>query len=117
MPDNLTGIVKAKVGREQLAPFAVGRAVCGLPLGLVVYVGRNQYAHHDEPELRATNAALLQYMLAHREPRDLLHLRADEQTLRDGAEPRNLAKAFVDTLRWRTYEDYRKDLIACLGNV
>lgn len=117
VPEELRSLAKAEVWREKLASFAVGRIVCGLPLGLVVYVGRNQYAHHDEPELRATNCNLLQYMLDHRSARASTQLILDAQVLSESAYPRNLAKAIVDELAWRGYADYKNDLLAALENV
>jgi hypothetical protein len=38
--------------REKQLKFCIGRDLHGIPEGLIIYAGRNQYAHWEEEELR-----------------------------------------------------------------
>lgn len=39
-----------KATQKSAIPFCIGRELHGIPIGLIVYAGRNQYAHWDEED-------------------------------------------------------------------
>lgn len=43
---------------RKVIPFCIGREVRGLPIGLIIYAGRNQYNHWDVPTLNTTNTKI-----------------------------------------------------------
>jgi hypothetical protein len=73
--------------------------------------------HHEDVELLPPTKALFELMLRSPHERDLSRLVLDEILIVEPDEPRSLAKAFLDLVCWRSYEDYERDMIACLGNV
>ena len=48
IPPELSSIIKPK---SKVACFCIGRGVREVPIGLIIYAGRNQYAHWDEEHL------------------------------------------------------------------
>lgn len=56
IPANCAAFVKSS--KSKAVPFCIGPERHGVPTGLIVYAGRNQYAHWDEDELRDVNTAV-----------------------------------------------------------
>jgi len=50
IPANCTALVRAS--QKSAIPFCIGRELHGIPTGLIVYAGRNQYAHWDDEQPR-----------------------------------------------------------------
>ena len=46
IPANCSALVKAS--QKSAIPFCIGKELHAIPTGLIVYAGRNQYAHWDE---------------------------------------------------------------------
>lgn len=51
VPSELSSMIKPK-SISKVARFCIGRTVRGIPIGLIIYAGRNQYNHWDEESLR-----------------------------------------------------------------
>ncbi|MGE7946500.1 hypothetical protein [Lysinibacillus sp. NPDC093688] len=76
-----------------------GRMVNNEPLKNVIWQGRNQSMHYEEPFRRSE----------HRHVIDCF------SRLNIPLENINLAKEIIDLLEWKTYEQYENDLISLLG--
>jgi hypothetical protein len=69
IPANCSALVRPS--QKSAIPFCPGRELHGIPTGLIVYAGRNQYAHWDDEEphevtknvFRALSAAFYHNML------------------------------------------------------
>ena len=57
IPVELSGFVKAAN-----APYCIGRRVREVPLGLVIYAGRNQYNHVDDNKLSDLNSTVFEWL-------------------------------------------------------
>jgi hypothetical protein len=93
--------------------YCVGREVFGMPIGLIIYAGRNQYAHWDSGEnLCPLNMEVLNTLTCHFW-KDQMHDLAFDVGL-SGSRP--LAFLIVRlALRWQIFEDYAKDINSVFG--
>lgn len=57
VPDDISGSV-----RLNHAQFCVGRRIRNVPLGLIVYAGRNQYNHIDDDLLREPSSTVFEWL-------------------------------------------------------
>jgi len=57
VPSEYEGLIK---GRQ--AKFCVGDVVHGVKSGLIIYAGRNQFAHMNDPSLSALNEAIFDHL-------------------------------------------------------
>jgi hypothetical protein len=99
------------VGKSEAAiRFCIGREVRGVPIGLIIYAGRNQHTHYNVPSLNAVNEAVFERIA-------IVPGRSD---LKDPA--LDLANPLLDSyasnvtciLSWRSYDTYCSDLRALL---
>ncbi|MCW9705778.1 hypothetical protein [Fodinibius salsisoli] len=94
-----------------LRKFGVGKTVWGkLPMGLVIYAGRNQYNHFDEhPNFENE---LVEKIL------DRLATFRDEDKIfkTNHIKKHNTAQHILGILHWQSYGDYKKDMIEALKN-
>jgi hypothetical protein len=91
---------------KSVIPFCIGREVCGLPLGLIIYAARNQYNHWDEephPITRKVFFSLSEafsensvYDLAFEIPNLTITIHANE--------------VLLGALGWSTYERYVSEM-------
>lgn len=108
VPTQLTSIV----GNSKAAiPFCIGREVRGLPIGLIIYAGRNQHTHFNEKRYAKVNEAVFDHLATlpgHRPLKDpALNL----------ANPllQSFASNITFVLGWRSYQKYKADMQAMLG--
>ena len=94
-------------------PFCIGRRVHDVPIGLVIYAGRNQATHFNEKKLYGLNETIFQ-RLSDRNPSIL------DKDLRDPSfdllNP-NLtifADNITTLLGWRSFHEYNADMRALL---
>ena len=91
-------------------PFCIGREIRGMPIGLIIYAGRNQHTHYNEEKLDPVNQAIFDHLAV--VPR--------HSNLKDPA--MDLANQLLDShagnvtfiLGWRSYEAYASDLHSLL---
>lgn len=92
---------------EKSSKFCVGRSIKGVPIGLVIYAGRNQYNHWDEDPHKLT--------------KEIFNLLATNNTTTDYKDPAfNIDLANIDAyshnilslLGWNSYNDYKSDMLA-----
>jgi hypothetical protein len=100
---------------ESLRAYCVGRLVRGVPLGLIVYAGRNQYNHFDDDALREPNSAIFERLATG-------HGIASEEPFRDPAydlsnprRPLCLANNVTALIEWRNYARYEADMKTMLN--
>ena len=94
----------AVVGNSKPAtPFCVGRELRGLPIGLIVYAGRNQHTHFNEKRYNKVNEAVFNQLAVFN------HLRDPGLDL---ANPllESFASNITFILGWRSYEAYDEDM-------
>jgi hypothetical protein len=93
------------------APFCIGRSVRGVPLGLVIYAGRNQHTHFEDQSLREPNVEVFRrlslnhgYGKASSEPvvDPAFHLGTQSIT--------SFANNVTALIGWRSLEAYESDM-------
>lgn len=62
IPEDCREIVPSKA--ERAIPYCIGRRVYGLPIGLIIYAARNQYAHWEDEPFQVTKNIFNQLTLA-----------------------------------------------------
>ncbi|WP_027858750.1 hypothetical protein [Marinobacterium jannaschii] len=100
---------------QRVTKYCVGREVRGVPIGLIIYAGRNQYNHFDERPKLKNPAKTVFAMLAN------MGISENNQPLIDPAF--NLtndhivcfANNITTLLGWCSYQDYRDEMLAMLG--
>jgi hypothetical protein len=108
VPEHLTDIARKT---KSAHPFCIGREIKGLPIGLIIYAGRNQHTHFNDSSLSKINTAIF----------DQLALHANHPSLKDpGLDLGNPsidshANNITSILGWRSYESYEADIRALLG--
>ncbi len=95
------------------AKFCIGREVESVPIGLIIYAGRNQAAHYDDDDLRENNKFIFESLC--------------KRTTRTGKEYRhplfdlenedidNYASNITHILGWRSYDAYQRDMRSLLS--
>ncbi len=91
--------------------FCVGKELYGLPIGLIVYAARNQYAHWDKEDLHEINRKIFQGLsLAHyADPLRDLAYDLSNPTITIYAN-----EVLLGALKWTTYETYVAEVTALL---
>ncbi|MFN9536356.1 MAG: hypothetical protein ACK59W_18570, partial [Pseudanabaena sp.] len=59
LPDNVRSLIKPK---SKPVKFCTGRLVSKLPIGLIIYAGRNQYNHMDAYALNDLNKIIFKHL-------------------------------------------------------
>jgi hypothetical protein len=95
--------------------FCVGRSIRGVPLGLIVYAGRNQYNHLDDDELREPNVAIFNRLAAVRSPQSGELYCDPAFDLSNPRRPLCLANNITALIEWRDYVRYEADMKVLLG--
>lgn len=91
--------------------FGIGREVYNIPLGLVIYAGRNQYNHWDDEKPHNQTKKLF----------DLIATRNNELNYKDPCFNIDLENIdiyshnILGLIGWKNYEDYEKDMVDMLS--
>ena len=108
-PDIFKGVIKPK---SIPAKFNIGRLVKDIPMGLIIYAGRNQFNHHNEDDLREPSLSIFETMCEFKSP----YLKG--QSFRDPAFDLNnelidnYAHNITALLEWERYEKYEEDMLS-----
>lgn len=89
--------------------FCIGRPVRGVPIGLIIYAGRNQYNHWEEKSLREVNARIFDILATNHGIKDAAGIREPAFALNNERVliySSNLA--FI--LGWKSYDPYYTDM-------
>ncbi|MFZ2542100.1 MAG: hypothetical protein WAW75_10070, partial [Gallionella sp.] len=94
--------------------FCYGRPVCGIPLGLIIYAGRNQHTHFEDAKLYEPNKTVFE-RLATRNSNA-----AEAQYCNPAFDLANdrlisFASNIMSLIEWDTYEAYSQDIRPMLG--
>jgi len=106
LPEALDSLIKPK---SKLVKFCIGRKVRSLPIGLIIYAGRNQFNHMDDEELREPNKTIFNLLAGNyvgstdKSPRDPAFDLENELLINFSSNVRLL-------LEWRNYESYHLDM-------
>lgn len=98
---------------DRAVRFCIGRELHGLPLGLIIYAGRNQHVHWEDKSFDKPTTAVFERLFRVHESNPLF----DMAYVLDW--PRRSSKAHhvvQNELRWRTHEDYARDLRDIIGS-
>ena len=89
------------------SPYCIGRLVRGVPLGLVIYAGRNQWNHLDDHELREPSATVFEWLATKHTYgegiRDPAFDLANELVW-------NYASNVTSLIGWHEYREYERDM-------
>lgn len=105
IPTSCSSFITPSHGK--VIPFCVGREVRSLPIGLIIYAGRNQYAHWDDQSLSSTNTKIFDIMS--REHGYGSHL-IDPSFDLTNQQLKIYSHNILAILGWRMYEDYISDM-------
>ena len=110
IPTSCTSLVKHE--NTAAIPFCIGRECHGIPTGLLIYAGRNQYSHWDDEEPRkvtrnvfnALSAAFHDNMFAD------LAFALSNPTINVYAN-----EVLLTALRWKSYDTYLGEMMSMLA--
>ncbi|MBD2249241.1 hypothetical protein [Nostoc sp. FACHB-888] len=109
LPEILRSVIKPK---SKVARFCTGRRVRNVPIGLIIYAGRNQFNHIDEEKLSGVNTTIFNLIASYYDEQD--------QFFRDLAfdiESRliiNFSTNILGLIGWKSYECYDSDMRSLL---
>lgn len=88
--------------------FCCGRLIRGVPLGLIIYAGRNQHTHFDDYPLREPNKTVFELLAKNHDfgPNILVDPAFDLTDSRGGSFANNITAI----IGWRSYSAYEKDM-------
>ena len=109
MPAAFSNIVRPS---SVAVKYCIGRDIRGVPIGLVIYAGRNQYNHVDDGQLRQPNVAIFEKLATGHTYGD--GIRDPDFDLQNGL-VWNYVSNVISIMGWRTYDDYEKDMRSLLG--
>jgi hypothetical protein len=134
LPKSLYSLLKPK---SKITKFCVGRRVRSVPIGLIIYAGRNQFNHMDDDELREPNVTIFDLLaknytgtteqsleyLTSVESKALSVEQEEDITKQIPKDPAfdlengiliNFASNITGLLEWRDYESYYSDMYALI---
>lgn len=104
VPNDCIEIVPPKA--KTVIPFCIGERKYGLPIGLIIYASRNQYAHWEEDPHKVTTKVFQQLTLAYRN-NPLFDLAYD---LGNPTIDIYANEILLGGLGWSTYDRYRSEM-------
>jgi hypothetical protein len=124
LPESLYSLLKPK---SKITRFCIGRKVRSVPIGLVIYAGRNQFNHMDDDELREPNVTIFDLLsknytdstdqsvqsitLSVEQVEDITeHSSQDPAFDLENGILINFASNITGLLEWKDYESYYSDM-------
>jgi hypothetical protein len=108
------GWVTAVGNSKAAVPFCCGRPVRGVPLGLIVYAGRNQHIHFDDLDLHRLNATVFERLACNHGYKSQ-HPFQDPAFDLTGSRLVSFAANITALIGWRSYESYDRDIRSLIG--
>lgn len=102
VPEDLSGVVKGAH-----TAYCIGRRIREVPLGLIVYAGRNQHNHIDDGFLREPSSTVFEWLATKHSYGD--GIRDPAFDLNAGL-VWNYASNVTSLIGWRSYPSYEKDM-------
>lgn len=90
-------------------PFCIGRSVRAVPIGLIIYAGRNQFAHLEERDLREPNATIFDRLSLNHGGMVNGYIKDPPFNLQN-EQVVNFAGNITGLLGWRDYDAYVTDM-------
>lgn len=93
-------------------PFCIGKLIRGVPLGLIIYAGRNQHIHFEDEKLREPNATIFNKLSLNHE----YSMAGSRVCFNDPAFDlkssnfKSFANNITALIEWRSIEAYEKDM-------
>lgn len=112
VPDDFKEIIKPK---SIPAKFCIGRIIDDIPLGLIVYAGRNQAMHYDENDLKEPNKTVFYKLANWYSPTFNKWFVNSYYDLTD-KNVIHYAENILYKLEWLHYDLYENDMIEMLKN-
>jgi hypothetical protein len=112
LPDDWAELMSAKVYKSA-RPFCIGRRVHDVPIGLIIYAGRNQATHFNEEKLNDANVEIFR-RLSIGNPLFADRGLSDPAFNLNGSNMTNFASNITALLGWRSFEAYDADMRALL---
>lgn len=114
IPSHCKGLF-AKPPSKKVFPFLIGEEICGLPKGLIIYAGRNQYNHWDDDfdSIHMIQKIVFETLNKAHQTNNFLDLAFD---LWNPSIPIRSNHILLSLLKWRTYETYLKEMRELLLN-
>jgi hypothetical protein len=100
---------KVRSSKNLPVKFCIGRLVSRLPIGLIIYAGRNQYNHMHEVKLREPNKIIFNHLAEHYDD-DTKESFRDPSFDLDNRQLINFSSNITALLGWRNYESYYSDM-------
>lgn len=96
--------------RSKAIKFCIGRKVRGIPIGLIIYAGRNQYNHMDERKYNKITTYIFNRLANIGTKKDV------KDPAFDLEQPKinNYASNIIAVLGWNNYENYIIDMFDLL---
>jgi hypothetical protein len=104
IPKNLKEIIN-----PSLSKYCIGRLVRGVPLGLIIYAGRNQHIHYSDSSLREPSKSVFK-LLAN--GHGIKGFESHEDPAFDLQNPAlsSFAGNITGLIEWRSYNEYIADM-------
>lgn len=93
--------------------FCIGRQYENIPIGLIVYAGRNQAIHFDDKEYNRVTTRVFDLLSNWYSPTFKKLYKNDSFDLKN-PNVINFAENIIHILHWQTYEIYERDLLEML---
>lgn len=93
--------------------FCIGRRVRKLPIGLIIYAGRNNFNHMDDDQLRDPSKTIFNLLSQNYNEQD----KSSTDTAFDLENRRliNFSSNITTLLEWRNYESYYLDMMSLMS--
>ncbi|MCK4577680.1 MAG: hypothetical protein KAU50_02745 [Candidatus Marinimicrobia bacterium] len=112
IPEQFVDLIKKKPKPKK---FCIGREIeSAIPIGLIIYAGRNQAAHYDDSNLCDLNKSIFEN-LCERTSRSGKKYRDPAFDLNNGITV-IFAANITSLLGWRSYDAYLQDILDMLSN-
>lgn len=108
IPQDWTKLIKPS---SKSVPFCTGRLVRGVPLGLVVYAGRNQHTHFEDQNLREPNVEVFRRLaVTHGYGKGSMEPVIDPAFHLGTKSITSFANNVTALIEWRSLEAYESDM-------
>ena len=110
IPDNFNSVIKPKSTAEK---FCIGRLIDDVPIGLIIFAGRNQAMHYDQKTLKEPNKTIF-YKLANWYSETYKKWFIDSYFDLNNKDLIHYSENILYKMGWANYEFYEKELIEIL---
>ena len=110
MPTDLHSNIQIK---PKQVKYCVGRKIGTIPIGLIIYAGRNQHTHFEDSDLHSMSKSVLELLAVERSP--CAQTPDPAFDLHNGSTLVSFANNITAILGWRSYTAYETDLRAMLS--